>query len=137
MTKATLWYRAAGEMLLEAKEQVSYGSWGRWLSKNFELAQCTARTYMRLAREDQKRMAHAEVNGSSGETSPGSLSEMSGNTARAQQRRDTARPLFEAVRNLDRDIYAQEKQARDWPGRWSSDGSTFRRCLRNDSTFGF
>ena len=32
-------FRRAGEMLVEAKEQVSYGSWGRWLSKNFELSQ--------------------------------------------------------------------------------------------------
>jgi hypothetical protein len=43
-------YRRAGEMLVEAKEQVAHGSWGRWLSKNFELSQNTAIRYMRLAR---------------------------------------------------------------------------------------
>jgi hypothetical protein len=43
-------YRRAGEMLVEAKEQVSHGSWSRWLTKNFELSQHTARRYMRLAR---------------------------------------------------------------------------------------
>ncbi len=43
-------YRHAGEMLLEAKDQVAYGSWGRWLAKNFELSDRTAKRYMRLAR---------------------------------------------------------------------------------------
>jgi hypothetical protein len=43
-------YRQAGEMLNEAKDQVPYGSWARWLTKNFELSQVTARRYMRLAR---------------------------------------------------------------------------------------
>ena len=43
-------YRHAGEMLIEAKEQVSHGSWSRWLTKNFELSQTQARRYMRLAR---------------------------------------------------------------------------------------
>lgn len=43
-------YRRAGEMLVEAKEQVTYGSWGRWLSKNFALSQNQAIRYMRLAR---------------------------------------------------------------------------------------
>jgi hypothetical protein len=43
-------YRRAGEMLVEAKEQVPYGSWARWLTKNFELSQNQAIRYMRLAR---------------------------------------------------------------------------------------
>ena len=43
-------YRQAGEMLNEAKEQVAHGSWARWLTKNFELSQTTAKRYMRLAR---------------------------------------------------------------------------------------
>jgi hypothetical protein len=43
-------YRRAGEMLLEAKGQVSYGSWGRWLSKNFTLSHKQANRYMKLAR---------------------------------------------------------------------------------------
>src|SRR5262245_15217120 len=42
-------YRHAGEMLLEAREQVSRGSWGPWLGKNFELSKSTAFKYMRLA----------------------------------------------------------------------------------------
>jgi hypothetical protein len=46
-------YRAAGEMLLEAKSQLRHGEWGKWLRKNFELSQESARCYMRLA--DSKR----------------------------------------------------------------------------------
>ena len=44
-------YRKAGEMLIEAKDQVAHGSWSRWLTKNFELSQNTALRYMRLARK--------------------------------------------------------------------------------------
>ena len=43
-------YRQVGEMLNEAKDQVAYGSWTGWLTKNFELSQRQARRYMRLAR---------------------------------------------------------------------------------------
>src|SRR5215475_10536310 len=43
-------YQRAGEMLLEAKDQVAHGSWSRWLTKNFELSQSTAGRYMKLAR---------------------------------------------------------------------------------------
>jgi hypothetical protein len=56
-------YRRAGKMLTEAKDQVPYGSWSRWLSKNFELSQNTAMRYMRLARKayaDPKITARGE-----------------------------------------------------------------------------
>jgi len=45
-------YRRAGELLVEVKDsgQVPYGSWGRWLNKNFQLSDRTANRYMRLAR---------------------------------------------------------------------------------------
>jgi hypothetical protein len=43
-------YRRAGEMLIEAKDQVAHGSWSRWLTTNFELGKRTAQNYMRLAR---------------------------------------------------------------------------------------
>lgn len=42
-------YREAGEMLLEAREQVTAGRWGVWLSKNFALSRTTAFRYMKLA----------------------------------------------------------------------------------------
>jgi hypothetical protein len=41
-------YRRAGEMLLEAKEQIAHGEWGPWLKRNFALSHTTATTYMRL-----------------------------------------------------------------------------------------
>ena len=42
-------YRFAGAMLNEAREQVSHGSWSRWLTKNFDLSTRTASRYMQLA----------------------------------------------------------------------------------------
>lgn len=48
-------YRQAGELLLEAREQVAQFKWTKWLKANFELSQRTAYDYMMLAeriRED-------------------------------------------------------------------------------------
>lgn len=42
-------YRAAGEMLQEAKEQVKHGEWAGWLQRNFHLSGRTAERYMALA----------------------------------------------------------------------------------------
>jgi hypothetical protein len=42
-------YRRAGGMLLEAREQLSGGSWTAWLTRNFRLSKMTASRYMRLA----------------------------------------------------------------------------------------
>ena len=42
-------YRRAGEMLNEARDQLSGGSWTKWLSENFELSRITAYRYMKLA----------------------------------------------------------------------------------------
>jgi hypothetical protein len=42
---------AAGELLIEAKEQVAHGEWLPWLEKHCELSGRTAQAYMRLARE--------------------------------------------------------------------------------------
>ena len=44
-------YRQAGEMLIEAKDQVPHGSWARWLTKNFELSHKQASRYMSLHRK--------------------------------------------------------------------------------------
>jgi hypothetical protein len=43
-------YRAAGEMLNEAKEQVAHGEWQEWIKRNFKLSAITARRYMAFAR---------------------------------------------------------------------------------------
>jgi hypothetical protein len=42
-------YRRAGEMLIEAREQVARGEWTAWLEKNFELSHGTAKRWMKLA----------------------------------------------------------------------------------------
>jgi len=42
-------FRRVGQMLIEAKAQMPYGNWGRWLSHNFKLSDRTARSYMSLA----------------------------------------------------------------------------------------
>jgi len=44
-------YRQAGEMLLEAKEQLTDAKWGAWLSKTIELSRTTAWRYMKLAQD--------------------------------------------------------------------------------------
>ena len=46
-------------MLIEAKGQVAYGGWGRWLKKNFELSDDTARRYMRWARQQDEKPSGA------------------------------------------------------------------------------
>lgn len=99
-------YRKAGEMLLEAKDQVAHGSWGRWLSKNFELSQSTARVYMRLARHFDR--PSVEVN-----ALPTSINQAIGGTDRVREQRVASRPLFSAMRDVDRDTFAQERQARE------------------------
>jgi len=45
--------------------------------------------------------------------SPRSLYEMEGRAERHQERKTASRPLFDAVRDVDRDTYAKERQARE------------------------
>ena len=42
--------RRAGELLLEAKQVIPHGGWGRWLADHCEISPRTARAYMQLAR---------------------------------------------------------------------------------------
>lgn len=42
-------YMRAGEMLLEAKEQVAHGDWKGWIDRNFHLSYSSAKRYMLLA----------------------------------------------------------------------------------------
>jgi hypothetical protein len=46
-------YRHAGELLIEAREQVAPFKWGAWLSKHFELSSATAYRYINLAQRIQ------------------------------------------------------------------------------------
>jgi Protein of unknown function (DUF3102) len=98
-------YVKAGELLIEAKDQIPYGSWGRWLSKNFDLSKTTANVYMRMARSHLDDPA-VEVP---------STRQFTGATDRrredyqSKQQKDFRRIL----RDLPRDTFLQERQARD------------------------
>jgi hypothetical protein len=95
-------YRNVGQMLIEAKAQVMAGQWSRWLTKNFELSQSTANTYMRWAREnDQIEGAPAFK----------TLREMTGHTARDQSK--TQQAFRRVLRDISRDNFIQERQDRD------------------------
>lgn|SRR5262245_16534941 len=102
-------YRHAGQMLIEAKEQVGYGGWGRWLAKNFDLSHRQANEYMRWARE------HDENRGAAAKVTYASLRAMSGHTERAREnRQSTQQQAFRRVlRDVARDDFVQERQARD------------------------
>lgn len=102
------YYADAGDKLNEAKAQVAHGYWGTWLSKNFTLANETARRYMRLA---QLRAENAE-NGRAVNALPRSLREMDGTTARAREQRKREQSYKSVLRDLETDLYAQEQQTR-------------------------
>lgn len=96
-------YRRAGEMLLEAREQVARFKWGKWLSKNFALDRSTAYEYMRLAERiaddpdlvgDRRQTMHQITRPHVG-------------AARARWR-----PVVEATKRVDVDEFAEARQAR-------------------------
>ena len=43
------YYKAAGEKLIEAREQVGYGKFGSWIVENFGISRATAFRYMAIA----------------------------------------------------------------------------------------
>jgi len=102
-------YRVAGEMLIEAKQQVAYGAWGKWLRKNFDLSHDTASIYMRLAE------AHRDFSTGGRKELPRSMSEMRGKTERERERyQSKQQQAFRRVlRDVARDDFVQERQARD------------------------
>lgn len=99
-------YRRAGQMLIEAKDQVAYGQWGRWLTKNFDLSDSTARIYMRWARE------HNQIGTQGTEVPYQSLNEMKGTTERRREDRQS-KDFRRVLRDVARDDFIQERQARD------------------------
>lgn len=103
------YYANAGDKLIEAKGQVAHGYWGTWLSKNFTLKDGTARRYMRWAR----LRAEQGQNVTGGDVLPRSLREMDGNTTRDQNHRHAERAYKTVLRDLETDLYTQEKQTRD------------------------
>ena len=99
-------YRRAGEMLVEAKEQVAYGAWGRWLTKNFELSDRTAMRYMRLAQAPEKYQDPTSPSPSTSASRGGTLYDAIG-----EKRSSTKwKPLFEAASNVNVARLADERQ---------------------------
>lgn len=102
-------YRRAGQMLIEAKDQIAYGGWGRWLTKNFDLSQVTARVYMRWARE------HDQFDRGSIEPPYRSLNQMRGGTERDRENRQSRQhqDFQRVLRDVARDDFVKERQSRD------------------------
>jgi hypothetical protein len=97
-------YRRAGEMLLEAREQVAPFKWGKWLSKNFHLGRTTAFTYMKLAEriaEDPDVVRRAEQ--------PSLRSIVEPNRP---PRHVHWQPVFEATKKVEVDEFKEVRQAR-------------------------
>jgi hypothetical protein len=101
-------YRRAGEMLIEAKDQVGHGGWGRWLKKNFELSMRTAQRYMQWAElHNEKRPEGSQM--------PSSMSIMRGDTERAREDRQSKQQqdFRRTLRDIAREEFVQERQTRD------------------------
>jgi hypothetical protein len=100
-------YTEAGRMLIEAKEQLAHGAWGRWLAKNFDLSHRQASEYMRWARE-RNQIGAASANFTS-------LNQMRGETDRARERRNSSQQqaFRRILRDVARDEFVQERQTRD------------------------
>jgi hypothetical protein len=52
-TASMPYYRAAGEKLLEAREQLKRGEWEPWVKRNFEISLSTAKRYMDYAEYEE------------------------------------------------------------------------------------
>jgi hypothetical protein len=55
------WRIAIGEKLNEAKPQLNYGRWARWLRSNFRMSLSTASEYMRMAKNYSEGAKFANV----------------------------------------------------------------------------
>src|SRR5262249_25219399 len=99
------YYIAAGEALLEAKTQLSYGAWGRWLSQHFALTRMTAWRYMRAAERARESTCNTSDR-------TASLLELLGETERRRTRRATHRRTWAAYGDVDAEAVAQARQSR-------------------------
>jgi len=102
-------YRIAGQMLIEAKGQVGYGGWGRWLMKNFDLTHRTANQYMRMARNER------DFGSGDSKVAYTSIREMTGQSAREREDRQSKQQqqFRRVLRDVARDDFVIERQARD------------------------
>lgn len=98
-------YRRAGEMLVEAKNQVATGDWHRWLANNFRLSKSTAQLYMKLAEMNADTITAV---------SGGRVSLNRAVRSATYQRASAWYPAAKAsVNRVDVDRMAQERQNRE------------------------
>src|SRR5262245_53147431 len=103
-------YRHVGEMLIEAKDQLAYGAWGKWLTRNFELSRSTAAVYMQWARVHQESLSRGAQ-----QATHTSLRQMRGDAERDREhyRSKQQQDFRRVLRDVARDTFIQERQTRD------------------------
>ena len=92
---------AAGEMLLEAKEQVEYGEWTAWVERNFHRSPSQARAYMRLAAAQNGRTRTFST-----------LTEAANPNERNEPSRSWQAPVREIASRVNVEALAQERENR-------------------------
>ena len=102
-------YRRAGEMLLEAKEQVRHGDWTKWIDRNFHVSHSQARRYMMLAREMENTRRRAIPPNMQAITEPDRASRVVAPTWHEPVRQITNRVNVEALASEER-ARKQEQQ---------------------------
>jgi Protein of unknown function (DUF3102) len=102
-------YRLAGEMLIEAKDQLAHGAWGRWLAKNFDMTHRTANQYMRMAANAR------EIGSGASKVAYTSIRHMTGQREREREDRQSKqqKDFRRILREVARDEFVQERQSRD------------------------
>jgi hypothetical protein len=98
-------YRRAGELLLEARDQVAAFKWGAWLSKNFALSRVTAWRYMKMAEK-----IHADPSIVSHGKQPSMRQTIRPNEGYAHVH---WRPVIDATKQINVDEFAEVRQARN------------------------
>jgi hypothetical protein len=103
-------YRQAGDLLLEAKEQLAYGNWTKWLAQNFKdargvtLSPRTADRYMKLAVIARRK---PDIGAGADYT------RIVGDRSERTQVHASFRSVLDAARDLDADLFAQERQTEE------------------------
>lgn len=98
------YYCNAGRLLAEAKAQKTSETWGRWLSKHFEISSNQAARYINLAR----RVDAGEVK------DPGDEHfSLEGALGEKRKRRNAWRAMFKDAAKPDVALLAEERQSRE------------------------
>jgi hypothetical protein len=96
------YFRKAGALLVEAREQVARAEWNRWVEKHFDIKAKTAHHWMHLA----------NAAGTARARSIRTLSEFTHPSREPHHQPAFHEPVREALRAVDTDHYAQERQAK-------------------------